>query len=184
MAQLDKTFPTNDCAMCIMSPKLVEVGRHLNIDILTTAVLEDIQGEPGNFKVKIRQRPRYVKIEACTGCGDCANRLPGSSLRSVQRGPFRAARHLQAVSPGHPQRLRHRKSWAWPHAEMPARSTSAPRATWLWCVRAALQTPTGPLKKITPSLPCAGGCATTAVKKPVRAHGKTRRSISWPSSAS
>src|SRR4030065_212488 len=55
MAQLDKTFPTNDCAMCIMSPKLVEVGRHLNVDILTTAVLEDIQGEPGNFRVKIRQ---------------------------------------------------------------------------------------------------------------------------------
>jgi NAD-dependent dihydropyrimidine dehydrogenase PreA subunit len=76
MAQLDKTFPTNDCAMCIMSPKLVEVGRHLNIDILTTAVLEDIQGEPGNFKVKIRQRPRYVNIAACTGCGDCATACP------------------------------------------------------------------------------------------------------------
>jgi NADPH-dependent glutamate synthase beta subunit-like oxidoreductase/NAD-dependent dihydropyrimidine dehydrogenase PreA subunit len=76
MAQLDKTFPTNDCAMCIMSPKLVEVGRHLNIDILTTAVLEDIQGEPGNFKVKIRQRPRYVNIAACTGCGDCAVACP------------------------------------------------------------------------------------------------------------
>jgi heterodisulfide reductase subunit A-like polyferredoxin len=76
MAQLDKTFPTNDCAMCIMSPKLVEVGRHLNIDILTTAVLEDIQGEPGNFRVKIRQRPRYVDIAACTGCGDCAEACP------------------------------------------------------------------------------------------------------------
>jgi heterodisulfide reductase subunit A-like polyferredoxin len=76
MAQLDKTFPTNDCAMCIMSPKLVEVGRHLNIDILTTAVLEDIQGEPGKFRVKIRQRPRYVDIAACTGCGDCAAACP------------------------------------------------------------------------------------------------------------
>jgi heterodisulfide reductase subunit A-like polyferredoxin len=76
MAQLDKTFPTNDCAMCIMSPKLVEVGRHLNIDILTTAVLEDVQGEPGNFRVKIRQRPRYVNIAACTGCGDCATACP------------------------------------------------------------------------------------------------------------
>jgi heterodisulfide reductase subunit A-like polyferredoxin len=76
MAQLDKTFPTNDCAMCIMSPKLVEVGRHLNIDILTTSILEEIQGEPGNFKVKIRQRPRYVNIAACTGCGDCAAACP------------------------------------------------------------------------------------------------------------
>lgn len=76
MAQLDKTFPTNDCAMCIMSPKLVEVGRHLNIDILTTASVEDIQGEPGNYRVKIRQRPRYVNIDACTGCGDCATACP------------------------------------------------------------------------------------------------------------
>ena len=71
MAQLDKTFPTNDCAMCIMSPKLVEVGRHLNIDILTTADIEEISGEPGDFKVKIRQHPRYINIDACTGCGKC-----------------------------------------------------------------------------------------------------------------
>lgn len=76
MAQLDKTFPTNDCAMCIMSPKLVEVGRHLNIDILTTADLEEISGEPGDFRVKIRRRPRYVNIAACTGCGDCAEACP------------------------------------------------------------------------------------------------------------
>jgi heterodisulfide reductase subunit A-like polyferredoxin len=76
MAQLDKTFPTNDCAMCIMSPKLVEVGRHLNIDIITTANLEEVTGEPGNFKARIRRRPRYVKIEACTGCGDCADACP------------------------------------------------------------------------------------------------------------
>ncbi|MDD2695208.1 MAG: FAD-dependent oxidoreductase [Anaerolineales bacterium] len=80
MAQLDKTFPTNDCAMCIMSPKLVEVGRHLNIDILTTAEIVDIQGEPGDFRVKIRQHPRYVNLAACTGCGDCATACPISRL--------------------------------------------------------------------------------------------------------
>ena len=74
MAQLDKTFPTNDCSMCIMSPKLVEVGRHLNIDILTTADIEGISGEPGDFRVKIRQRPRYINIAACTGCGMVAHR--------------------------------------------------------------------------------------------------------------
>ncbi len=76
MAQLDKTFPTNDCAMCIMSPKLVEVGRHLNIHILTNAELESIEGQAGAFRVTLRQHPRYVKLDACTGCGDCATACP------------------------------------------------------------------------------------------------------------
>jgi heterodisulfide reductase subunit A-like polyferredoxin len=86
MAQLDKTFPTNDCAMCIMSPKLVEVGRHLNVDILTTAEIEGIEGEPGDFRVKIRQHPRYVNIDACTGCGDCAEACPIPRLDEFNGG--------------------------------------------------------------------------------------------------
>ncbi len=76
MAQLDKTFPTNDCAMCIMSPKLVEVGRHLNIDLITCAEVDGISGEPGDFVVSMRQRPRYVDSLKCTGCGDCATVCP------------------------------------------------------------------------------------------------------------
>jgi heterodisulfide reductase subunit A-like polyferredoxin len=76
MAQLDKTFPTNDCAMCIMSPKLVEVGRHLNIELLTCAEVEAISGEPGDFTVTVRQHPRYVDLMKCTGCGDCAAACP------------------------------------------------------------------------------------------------------------
>ena len=86
MAQLDKTFPTNDCAMCIMSPKLVEVGRHLNIDILTTADIDSIQGEAGNFTVKIRQHARYVDIKACTGCGDCATSCPVTRIDEFNSG--------------------------------------------------------------------------------------------------
>jgi len=76
MAQLDKTFPTNDCSMCILSPKLVECGRHLNIEIITGATVERVEGEPGNFTVTIRQRPRFVELDKCTGCGDCAAKCP------------------------------------------------------------------------------------------------------------
>ncbi len=76
MAQLDKTFPTNDCAMCIVSPKLVECGRHLNIEIITNAEVESVEGEPGRFSVKVHQEPRYVDMEACTACGDCIEVCP------------------------------------------------------------------------------------------------------------
>jgi len=76
MAQLDKTFPTNDCAMCILSPKLVECGRHLNIEVMTYAELDTIEGEPGNFTAHVRQKPRYVVVDECTGCGDCAEACP------------------------------------------------------------------------------------------------------------
>ena len=72
MARLDKTFPTNDCSMCILSPKLVEAGRHLNIELITYADLERVEGEAGRFTVRINRRPRYVDTEKCTGCGDCA----------------------------------------------------------------------------------------------------------------
>jgi heterodisulfide reductase subunit A-like polyferredoxin len=76
MAQLDKTFPTNDCAMCVLSPKLVECGRHLNIEVMTYAELDSITGEPGNFFARVRQKPRYVIVDECTGCGDCAAACP------------------------------------------------------------------------------------------------------------
>ncbi|RJO72427.1 MAG: 4Fe-4S dicluster domain-containing protein, partial [Myxococcales bacterium] len=71
MAQLDKTFPTNDCSMCIISPKLVELGRNKNIELLTHSEVESVEGEMGRFTVRVRQRPRYVKLDACTGCGQC-----------------------------------------------------------------------------------------------------------------
>ena len=76
MARLDKTFPTNDCAMCTMSPKLVDVGRHLNIEIITGAELVDLAGEPGNFKATVVQQARYISLEKCIGCGACAEACP------------------------------------------------------------------------------------------------------------
>ena len=78
MAQLDKTFPTGDCAMCILSPKLVECARNKNIEILTLANVEGISGEPGNFQVAIRQNPRYVDSRKCNACGDCSEVCPVS----------------------------------------------------------------------------------------------------------
>jgi len=71
MAQLDKTFPTNDCSMCIVSPKLVEVGRHRNIELITHAELTALQGEAGNFTARVTQHARYVDVDKCTGCGLC-----------------------------------------------------------------------------------------------------------------
>ena len=76
MAQLDKTFPTNDCSMCIISPKLVEAGRHLNIELLTMAEVESISGEAGNFSARIRKQARYVDLDKCTACAECAKVCP------------------------------------------------------------------------------------------------------------
>ena len=76
MAQFDKTFPTNDCSMCILSPKLVECGRHLNIKLLTMAELEDLEGEVGHFTATVKEYPRYVDMEKCIACGVCAEKCP------------------------------------------------------------------------------------------------------------
>jgi len=71
MAQLDKTFPTNDCAMCSLAPRMVDCGGHLNIEKLTYSEIESIEGSAGNFKVSIRKKARSVDPDKCTGCGEC-----------------------------------------------------------------------------------------------------------------
>ncbi|MEW6716496.1 MAG: FAD-dependent oxidoreductase [Chloroflexota bacterium] len=76
MAQLDKTFPTNDCAMCTISPKLVEAGRHPNIEIMTNTEVLDIAGQAGDFRVHVQHKPRYVDLEKCVACGDCEKVCP------------------------------------------------------------------------------------------------------------
>ncbi|MFH0916154.1 MAG: NAD(P)-binding protein, partial [bacterium] len=101
MAQLDKTFPTNDCAMCTISPKLVETGRHPNIELLTDTEVLDVAGEVGDFRVRVRRRPRYVNTSVCIGCGDCAQVCPVVIPNAFNEGlgPRRAAYKLypQAV---------------------------------------------------------------------------------------
>ena len=76
MSQLDKTFPTNDCAMCTMAPRLVETGRNKDIEIITLSNVEKIVGQPGNFKVTLTKKARYIDEEKCTGCGECQEVCP------------------------------------------------------------------------------------------------------------
>jgi heterodisulfide reductase subunit A-like polyferredoxin len=76
MAQLDKTFPTNDCSMCILSPKLVEVASHQNVALHAYTEIESISGEAGNFTVKLRRKATYVDWDKCTGCGVCSEWCP------------------------------------------------------------------------------------------------------------
>jgi heterodisulfide reductase subunit A len=71
MVRLDKTFPTGDCAMCTISPKMVGVGRHPNIEILSYSEVEEVQGGVGDFRVRVRKKARYVDVGKCTGCGLC-----------------------------------------------------------------------------------------------------------------
>ncbi|MFX1488375.1 MAG: FAD-dependent oxidoreductase, partial [Promethearchaeota archaeon] len=76
MAQLDKTFPTNDCSLCILAPKMVEVFRNPNIELMTYHEVEKIEGDVGNFKLTVLKKPRYINEVKCKGCGDCASKCP------------------------------------------------------------------------------------------------------------
>jgi heterodisulfide reductase subunit A len=76
MAQLDKTFPTNDCSMCIESPKFIECDRHPNIEILTYTEVEKVEGEAGDFEVTLVRKPRRVNEDVCTGCTTCSEYCP------------------------------------------------------------------------------------------------------------
>ncbi|MCK5839936.1 MAG: CoB--CoM heterodisulfide reductase iron-sulfur subunit A family protein, partial [Bacteroidales bacterium] len=76
MAMFDKTFPTLDCAACILTPKMVEVGQHSNIELLTYCEVKDVKGQPGNYKVTILKKAKRVNVETCIGCGTCAEKCP------------------------------------------------------------------------------------------------------------
>ena len=76
MAQLDKTFPTLDCSICILAPKMIECFRHSNVNLLTYSELGEVKGQAGNFTVKILRKPRYVDAAKCTGCGTCIEKCP------------------------------------------------------------------------------------------------------------
>jgi heterodisulfide reductase subunit A len=89
MSQLDKTFPTLDCSACIMTPKMVDVSRHPNIELLTFSEVEVVEGEAGRFRVRIRKKARSVDADKCTSCGLC-----------VENCIIRNAPYLPADRPG------------------------------------------------------------------------------------
>lgn len=76
MGQLDKTFPTLDCSMCILAPKMVDVGKHDNIELLTYSEVKKVDGYIGNFKVTVERKARYISEELCVGCGSCVDVCP------------------------------------------------------------------------------------------------------------
>ena len=82
MAQLDKTFPTNDCSMCILSPKMIMCADHENIVLHTYSEIEGVGGEFPHLKVRIREKARYVDMDRCTGCGDCVAKCPVKKIPS------------------------------------------------------------------------------------------------------
>jgi heterodisulfide reductase subunit A len=89
MSMLDKTFPTLDCSACILTPKMSEVGKHPNIELLTWSEVEEISGYVGNFKAKIRKKARYVDLDKCNGCGACWENCPTTitpSERVIRKG--------------------------------------------------------------------------------------------------
>ncbi|MDH5390048.1 MAG: CoB--CoM heterodisulfide reductase iron-sulfur subunit A family protein [Candidatus Bathyarchaeota archaeon] len=86
MAQLDKTFPTMDCSMCILAPKMIDCSHHPNVQLLTYSEVKEVKGSAGNFVVKIVRKPRYVDETKCTGCGTCADNCPSEVPNEFDEG--------------------------------------------------------------------------------------------------
>ncbi|MBE9470883.1 MAG: CoB--CoM heterodisulfide reductase iron-sulfur subunit A family protein [Chloroflexi bacterium] len=98
MAQLSETFPTLDCSQCILTPRTVEVGQHPNIRLLTLSEVVEVEGEVGDFKVRVLRHPRYVIEEKCTACDDCAQVCPVVVPNEFDRG-LAARRAIYIPSP-------------------------------------------------------------------------------------
>ena len=86
MAMFDKTFPTLDCAACILTPKMVAVGQHEMIELMTYSEVEDVSGSPGNYRVRVRKKARHVDIESCVACNACTESCPRKAPSEFDNG--------------------------------------------------------------------------------------------------
>lgn len=84
MAQLDKTFPTTDCSMCILAPYLVAAGRHPNIELVTYAELESVSGSPGRYRAVVKKKARGINPDRCTGCRACVDNCPVTNISWIR----------------------------------------------------------------------------------------------------
>ncbi|NIA20643.1 MAG: FAD-dependent oxidoreductase [Anaerolineaceae bacterium] len=175
MAMLDKTFPTNDCAMCTLSPRLVSVGQDRNIEILTLADLLRLEGRAGRFTATVRLRPRFVDADKCTGCGQCSEVCPAELDNDFNQG----LNTRKAIDRLYPQAVPN--TFAIRRAERPRCMLSCPLGTnpqgYIALVRQrryheALQTlrDTNPLPSVCGRVchhPCELNCARAAYDDPV-----------------
>ncbi len=119
MAMFDKTFPTLDCAACILTPKMVEVGQHANIKLITCSEVKSVSGQAGNFRVKILKKARYISLSSCISCGTCSEKCPvkvpsefdaGTTMRKAAYIPFpQAVPNKYMIDPVHCSYIQNRK---------------------------------------------------------------------------
>ena len=105
MARLDKTFPTIDCSICILGPKMVDVGQHEKIKLYAYSEIEEIKGYVGNYQIKIKRKATYVDWTKCTGCGLCMEKCPTkNAYDSFQFRGCADTGHQHPLSAGHPEK--------------------------------------------------------------------------------
>jgi heterodisulfide reductase subunit A len=172
MARLSKTFPTEDCAMCSLSPRLTNAATDSRIHIHSLSDVTEIVGPPGEFRVTVRHRPRYVS-EQCVGCGEC---VPACPVHVANASP--SARRSRARSPAPCRRRSRSTTRAGRHAKRPAPCTPPPKATRRSSPPVALTTPSASPANRTHSRASADASARTCARPSARAATSSSRSRS------
>ena len=179
MAQLDKTFPTNDCSMCTISPRLVEVGRHVNVELITDSEVVGLEGEAGDFTATIHTRPRFIDVDTCNGCSKCAEvcPVPLNNPFDMGMGQARAAHKLYPQAT--PDAFAIEKRGVAPCRDA---CPAGQRAQGYIALSrpGGSRRPIAPSRKTTRSPPSVGAFATRVVRPPALAARSMKPSISAP----